>query len=113
MTELEKLKAEIAEKALSTSGRTGEEVIAEFLGEPVVIGDFLDPIERDESMDRDYIPLPGGWEIQTKGKGSSFRICDTKDSARWLVADSCLHKVLLKMALQIRGATIYAPKVKP
>lgn len=23
------------------------------------------PVERDEAMDRDYIPLPGGWEIQS------------------------------------------------
>lgn len=39
-------------------------------------------IERDEQMGRDYIPLPGGWEVQTKGNGSTFRICDTKTGDR-------------------------------
>lgn len=29
-----------------------------------------------------YIPLPGGWEVQTKGKGSSYRRCDTKTGER-------------------------------
>jgi len=36
----------------------------------------LRPIERDESLDRTYIPMPGGFEVQTKGSGSSFRIRD-------------------------------------
>lgn len=27
---------------------------------------LAEPIERDEQMQRDYIPLPGGWELQTK-----------------------------------------------
>lgn len=33
------------------------------------------PVETDAELDRKYIPLPGGWEVQTKGKGSTFRIC--------------------------------------
>lgn len=40
----------------------------------------LPPIEREGS--REYIPIPGGWEIQTKGSGSSFRLCDTKTGDR-------------------------------
>lgn len=24
-----------------------------------------EPMERDEGLQREYIPLPGGWEIQT------------------------------------------------
>jgi hypothetical protein len=64
----------------------------------------LPPIERDESYDRTYIPLPGGWEIQTKGRGSSFRICDTKDGERWLVADEYLHAILERMAREVRAA---------
>lgn len=64
----------------------------------------LAPIDRDESYQRDYIPLPGGWEIQTKGRGSSFRICDTKDGERWLVADEYLHAILERMAREVRAA---------
>ena len=66
--------------------------------------DALPPIDRDESYQRDYIPLPGGWEIQTKGRGSSFRICDTKDGERWLVADEYLHAILERMAREVRAA---------
>lgn len=33
-------------------------------------------IDHDDEMQRHYIPMPGGWEIQTKGKGSTFRLCD-------------------------------------
>lgn len=32
------------------------------------------PIEHEADRDRYYIPLPGGWEIQTKGTGSTFRL---------------------------------------
>ena len=40
----------------------------------------LDPIEYDEvHKSRAYIPLPGGFEVQTKGEGSTFRICDDKN----------------------------------
>jgi len=65
----------------------------------------LPPIERDEGMDRTYIPMPGGWEIQTKGKGSSFRICNTKTGKRWLIADKYIHKALEQMALDSRMET--------
>ena len=43
-------------------------------------------IERDEQMCRDYIPLPGGWEIQTKGNGSTMRILDKKADERFPMA---------------------------
>lgn len=65
---------------------------------------MLPPIERDEAYNRDYIPLPGGWEIQTKGKGSSFRICDTNTGKRWLVMDEHLHAMLEQMAREVRAA---------
>lgn len=71
---------------------------------PTINMTTLPSIDRDEEMDRTYIPLPGGWEIQTKGKGSSFRICDTKTGDRWLVADEHLHKMLERMAMEIREA---------
>lgn len=39
-------------------------------------------IERDEAMGRDYIPVPGGWEVQTKGTGSTLRPLDKKTGER-------------------------------
>lgn len=67
-------------------------------------GKGLPPIERDEDMGRDYIPLPGGWEVQTKGNGSTFRLCDTKSGDRWPVLDHFLHDALERMAREIRAA---------
>jgi hypothetical protein len=63
----------------------------------------LPPIERNEEMDRTYIPLPGGWEVQTKGKGSSFRLADVNSDERYLVIDEHLHEPLIKMAMDIRA----------
>ena len=74
----------------------------------------LPPIERDEHMDRTYIPLPGGWEVQTKGKGSTFRLCDTKSGDRWPVLDyTGLHEALEQMAREIRAAITAAPPAQP
>ena len=39
-------------------------------------------IERDETIAREYIPLPGGWEVQTKGGGSTLRLLDKKSGER-------------------------------
>ena len=64
----------------------------------------LPPIDRDESIDRTYIPLPGGWEIQTKGKGSTFRICDTKTGDRFAVLEERTHGELERMAREIHAA---------
>lgn len=65
----------------------------------------LPPVERDEAMDRTYIPMPGGWEVQTKGKGSTFRLCDTKSGDRWPVLDHFLHEALERMAREVRSAS--------
>jgi hypothetical protein len=62
------------------------------------------PIEIEEG--RTYIPLPGGWEIQTKGKGSTFRICHVQGKGvyqRWAVLDERLHKPLEDMALAMHA----------
>jgi len=64
----------------------------------------LPPIEYDQDMQRTYLPLPGGWEIQTKGKGSSFRIANAKPGYRWIVMDDQLHEVLEAMARDVRNA---------
>ncbi len=43
-------------------------------------------IERDpHDHSREYIPLPGGWEVQTKGAGSSYRLLDKKTGERHLI----------------------------
>jgi len=55
-------------------------------------------IDYDADMDRFYIPVNSGYEIQTKGKGSSFRICNTKTHVRNLVFDENLHEMLEDMA---------------
>lgn len=68
--------------------------------EPVV-----PPIDKLEDFDRAYIPLPGGWEIQTKGKGSSFRICDTKTGDRLNIPHQpYLFEMLEKMGREIHSA---------
>ena len=64
----------------------------------------IEPIERNEAYDRTYIPLPGGWEVQTKGKGSTFRICDP-DGRRLAIPDSpYLHETLERMAREVHAA---------
>lgn len=40
--------------------------------------DSLDPT-------REYISLPAGWEVQTKGAGSSYRLLDCKNKERHLI----------------------------
>ena len=70
-------------------------------------------IERDEGMDRDYIPLPGGWEVQTKGKGSTFRVCDTKSGRRWPIHNEEYgfnHAEWERMAREIHAASQQAAK---
>lgn len=56
------------------------------------------PIEYDADMDRFYIPVNSQYEIQTKGKGSSFRIANISTHERMLVADTYLHPMLEDMA---------------
>jgi hypothetical protein len=69
--------------------------------------DDLPPAEHDKGMDRHYLPLPNGWEIQTKGKGSTFRICKVNgedDYERWQVTDERLHEPLQRIAEDCRSA---------
>ena len=64
----------------------------------------IDPIDYDAEMDRTYIPLPGGWEIQTQGKGSTFRIL-SPDGRRLGVPDSpYVFDTLEQMARDIHAA---------
>ena len=71
-------------------------------------GDAVRPIERDEDFDRTYIPLPGGWEVHTKGCGSSFRIA-VPDNFRLLIEDRpYLHETLERMARDVHAACLAA-----
>jgi hypothetical protein len=67
------------------------------------------PIERDENdPTRLYIPLPGGWEIQTKGRGSRYRLLDRKTGRRMsiLINDGEMGQSFVTlMALDIHAAT--------
>lgn len=66
---------------------------------------MIGPIERDESMDREYIPMPGDWEVQTKGKGSTFRLAGPTD--RLAIPDSpYLHETLTRMAREVHAGTL-------
>jgi len=66
--------------------------------------DAYQPIDVDASMARTYIPLPGGWEIQTKGTGSSFRICDPKADRLVVPPSPYLHDELEAMARDVNAA---------
>lgn len=63
-----------------------------------VNNDVIKPIEYDHEMDRFYIPVNSRYEIQTKGKGSSFRIANTYTQLRSIVVNDSLHPVLEDMA---------------
>lgn len=62
--------------ALSCCPERDMQPVAQGVAEPVV----LPPIVSDGP--REYIPLPGGWEVQTKGTGSSYRLLDKKSDER-------------------------------
>ena len=64
----------------------------------------LPDVDYHKDMDRHYIPLPGGWEIQTKGKGSTFRIAHAGSGRRWMVLDDQLHAPLVVLANAVREA---------
>lgn len=74
------------------------------LEQPAGAAAELPPIDYDRDMDRTYIPLPGGWEIQTKGKGSTFRIAHIPSRTRWMVLADELHEPLEALARDMRNA---------
>ena len=64
-------------------------------------------VDTDEQMGRHYIPVTLDWEIQTKGKGSSFRIAQrTEDGNRWIIGDSYLHKMIEQMARDVNADSV-------
>lgn len=63
----------------------------------------LEKIDRDGFYGRSYIPVAPGWEVQTKGKGSTFRLCEPSGD-RLAVPDSpYLHATIERMALAIHA----------
>lgn len=66
-------------------------------------------IETDEyDPTREYIPLPGGWEVQTKGNGSSYRLLDKKNNERHLILSGKdwmnLQAFFTRMAKEVHAA---------
>jgi hypothetical protein len=68
------------------------------------------PIEVDPDMpSREYIPLPGGWEIQTKGNGSSYRLLDRKTGQRHSILAneaSFVKDFVTRMAKEVNASTV-------
>lgn len=67
------------------------------------VADGYRPIETDAEMGRHYIPLPGGWEVQTKGNGSTFRICDPNDEHMPITGHRFEHEELERMARAVNA----------
>jgi hypothetical protein len=70
----------------------------------------IKPIEVEHA--RYYIPLPAGWEMQTKGKGSTFRLAkifNDIEYKRWAVLDEHLHAPLEMMARNIHDFCMLMP----
>ena len=61
----------------------------------------LEPIEHDADMCRDYIPILGGYEVQTKGVGSTFRLANANENFPF-TGSHYEHEFLTKMAHDIR-----------
>jgi hypothetical protein len=72
-------------------------------------------IEREAGYDRDYIPMPGGWEVQTKGRGSTFRLCDPNGDRLPIPDSPYLHETLTRMARDVNAAAraTTQPDAKP
>ncbi len=72
---------------------------------PAIETDDLDPT-------RQYITLPGGWEVQTRGKGSSYRLLDRKTGERRPILGSepqFIQDFVTRMALEVHAASTAVP----
>lgn len=69
-------------------------------------------IDYDEAIDRYYIPVHPNWEVQTKGKGSTFRIARIDTGEKHLVLDKHLHRMLEDMARDINARFTAPPEPK-
>ena len=110
MTDYKKLCDELREEAQYEDDcrERAAEAIERLSGELEALkkaqGEPVGKIDYDKELDRYYIPVHPDWEIQTKGKGSSFRIANTKTGIRHLVMDKMLHEMLEQMARDINAA---------
>jgi hypothetical protein len=68
-------------------------------------------IERDPSdPTREYIPLPGGWEVQTKGAGSTYRLLYKPSGQRKSILSADISETqtfVTRMAKDIFNETQY------
>ena len=73
----------------------------------------VEAIENDkDDPTREYIPLPGGWEIQTKGKGSSYRLLDKKTGERHMILAGeapFVQEFVTRMAKEINASAQVQP----
>lgn len=68
-------------------------------------GALLPPIDHDDQMQRSYIPLPGGWELQTKGNGSTLRLLNKNTDERHpIVGPDHIIEFIERMALDVHEA---------
>jgi hypothetical protein len=71
---------------------------------PLVVPGPYQPVERDHEYERDYYPLPGGWEVQTKGRGSSFRLCDPEGERLNVPPSPYLYDYLSRLGRDVNTA---------
>lgn len=63
---------------------------------------------------RAYIPLPAGWELQTKGTGSTYRVLDRKTNERMGLfgLDQRTLDFITRMGMELREAFENAAKAE-
>ena len=60
-------------------------------------------IEHEQEQDRYYIPVGEKYEVQTRGRGSSYRILNKGTGHRELLVDECNHDFLTTMARDLHA----------
>ena len=60
-------------------------------------------IEHEQEQDRYYIPVGEKYEVQTRGRGSSYRILNKDTGHRELIMDECTYDFLTTMARDLHA----------
>ena len=60
-------------------------------------------IEHEREQDRYYIPVGEKYEVQTRGRGSTYRILNKDTGHRELIMDECTHEFLTDMARDLHA----------
>lgn len=66
----------------------------------------LAPVDYNKDLGCIVIPLPGGWEIRTKGKGTASSLYNAHQRMHWQVVDEQLHEPLEASARDMRNAIL-------